>query len=327
MWTVVLPPANNPVLDDHILGAISMVVLGLTAAGTTWGLGQWWNRTALVRQPALAPLTPPRRRSPPSRRGRRRVRSRCRSAERDPPHEAGAAVLGRDRVQLAAEVDRAAAGVGQPALVACAGKPAAVVLDRELEPVAVGQQLDRRRARRPRGGRRCSAPRGARRAARPATRSPVAVSTGPLLRTTGGKPSGSAYSSASARTRARTPPGRASRSSKIVERMSRIVSSRSATAWSSRSAHQRRRRPSPRTPCSCSPVANRRWITTSWRSRAIRSRSLTTASSARSVTACIRSSASAAWVRERRQQLAVLVRRSRPAAGRPDVPPPAPPAG
>jgi thiosulfate dehydrogenase [quinone] large subunit len=49
MWTAYLPPDNNPVLDDHILGAISMVVLGLTAAGTTWGLGNWWNRTALVR--------------------------------------------------------------------------------------------------------------------------------------------------------------------------------------------------------------------------------------------------------------------------------------
>ena len=49
MWTAYLPPDNNPVLDDHVLGAISMVVLGLTAAGTAWGLGHWWNRTALVR--------------------------------------------------------------------------------------------------------------------------------------------------------------------------------------------------------------------------------------------------------------------------------------
>lgn len=49
MWTAALPPANNPVLDDHILGAITLVVLALTAAGTTWGLGQWWNRTTLVR--------------------------------------------------------------------------------------------------------------------------------------------------------------------------------------------------------------------------------------------------------------------------------------
>ena len=49
MWTVVLPPANNPVLDDHLLGAVTMIVLGLTAAGATWGLGERWNRTSVVR--------------------------------------------------------------------------------------------------------------------------------------------------------------------------------------------------------------------------------------------------------------------------------------
>jgi len=50
MWTVVLPPENNPVLDDHILGMISMIVLGLTLAGDTWGLGSQWAKTHLVRQ-------------------------------------------------------------------------------------------------------------------------------------------------------------------------------------------------------------------------------------------------------------------------------------
>ena len=50
MWTVVLPPPNNPVLDDHILGAITLVVLALLNAGDTWGLGQWWSRTALARR-------------------------------------------------------------------------------------------------------------------------------------------------------------------------------------------------------------------------------------------------------------------------------------
>ena len=52
MWTVALPPANNPVLDDHVLGAISMVVLLLTGAGATWGLGRTWSRTRLVRRQA-----------------------------------------------------------------------------------------------------------------------------------------------------------------------------------------------------------------------------------------------------------------------------------
>ena len=48
MWTVALWPANNPVIDEHILGAISMAVLGLTLAGDTWGLGKVWGRHHLV---------------------------------------------------------------------------------------------------------------------------------------------------------------------------------------------------------------------------------------------------------------------------------------
>ena len=53
MWTVALLPANNPVLDDHVLGALTMVVLGLTLAGDTWGLGKVWARIGLVRQHAI----------------------------------------------------------------------------------------------------------------------------------------------------------------------------------------------------------------------------------------------------------------------------------
>ncbi len=49
MWTVALPPENHPVLDDHLLGALSLVVLGLTQAGDTWGVGGWWSRTGAVR--------------------------------------------------------------------------------------------------------------------------------------------------------------------------------------------------------------------------------------------------------------------------------------
>jgi thiosulfate dehydrogenase (quinone) large subunit len=50
MWTVVLPPENHPFIDDHILGAISMVVLALTYAGDTWGAGRTWARTNVVRR-------------------------------------------------------------------------------------------------------------------------------------------------------------------------------------------------------------------------------------------------------------------------------------
>jgi thiosulfate dehydrogenase (quinone) large subunit len=48
MWTVVLPPENNPVLDDHLLGALTLVALALLNAGDTWGLGGKWAKTELV---------------------------------------------------------------------------------------------------------------------------------------------------------------------------------------------------------------------------------------------------------------------------------------
>ncbi|WP_182380123.1 hypothetical protein [Nocardioides sp. WS12] len=50
MWTVVLPPENNPVIDDHLLGAITLVVLALVGAGATWGLGARLEKTELLRR-------------------------------------------------------------------------------------------------------------------------------------------------------------------------------------------------------------------------------------------------------------------------------------
>src|SRR6476469_5731845 len=50
MWSVVLPPANNPIIDEHILGAITLVTLALLNAGNAWGLGRWWASTSLVRK-------------------------------------------------------------------------------------------------------------------------------------------------------------------------------------------------------------------------------------------------------------------------------------
>src|SRR3712207_6280931 len=50
MWIAVWPLENNPVLDDHLLGAITMAVLALTLAGDTWGAGKTWARTSLVQK-------------------------------------------------------------------------------------------------------------------------------------------------------------------------------------------------------------------------------------------------------------------------------------
>jgi thiosulfate dehydrogenase [quinone] large subunit len=50
MWSAVLPPANNPFMDDHLIYAGVLVGLALTQAGDTLGLGRWWGGTALVRK-------------------------------------------------------------------------------------------------------------------------------------------------------------------------------------------------------------------------------------------------------------------------------------
>ena len=48
MWTVVLPPANNPFMDDHLIYIGVLAVLALTNAGDTLGLGRIWGNTSLV---------------------------------------------------------------------------------------------------------------------------------------------------------------------------------------------------------------------------------------------------------------------------------------
>ena len=57
MWTVALPPENNPVIDDHILGAISLVVLAAFYAGDHLGprqaLGRQQDRRGQPRSPVV----------------------------------------------------------------------------------------------------------------------------------------------------------------------------------------------------------------------------------------------------------------------------------
>ncbi len=50
MWTVVMPPANNPITDDHVIGAAAVLVLGLFGAGRYLGLGHWWEKRELVQK-------------------------------------------------------------------------------------------------------------------------------------------------------------------------------------------------------------------------------------------------------------------------------------
>ncbi len=50
MWAAVLPPENNPFMDDHLIYAGVLALLALTAAGTTLGLGTWWATLPVVRR-------------------------------------------------------------------------------------------------------------------------------------------------------------------------------------------------------------------------------------------------------------------------------------
>lgn len=50
MWSAVLPPANNPFMDDHIIYALTLVALMLAGAGATLGMGQAWNRLDIVQR-------------------------------------------------------------------------------------------------------------------------------------------------------------------------------------------------------------------------------------------------------------------------------------
>lgn len=53
MWLAVLPLENNPVVDDHLTGAVVVIVLALTLAGDTLGIGKMWARIPLVRRTSI----------------------------------------------------------------------------------------------------------------------------------------------------------------------------------------------------------------------------------------------------------------------------------
>ncbi|HEX5543176.1 MAG TPA: hypothetical protein VFX60_16730 [Micromonospora sp.] len=50
MWTAVLPPPNNPFLDDHLINAAVLAGLALVTAGNTWGLGKQWAQLPLIQR-------------------------------------------------------------------------------------------------------------------------------------------------------------------------------------------------------------------------------------------------------------------------------------
>ncbi len=50
MYLALLPPENNPFLDDHIIYVLILLGLTTTKAGHWLGLGDWWVNTELVQK-------------------------------------------------------------------------------------------------------------------------------------------------------------------------------------------------------------------------------------------------------------------------------------
>lgn len=50
MWSSHLPPAQNPILDDHIIYLLVLLALPELKAGQFLGLGKWWANTSIVKK-------------------------------------------------------------------------------------------------------------------------------------------------------------------------------------------------------------------------------------------------------------------------------------
>ena len=50
MWSAVLPPANNLVMDDHLIYAMVLILLAAVGAGRTLGLGRAWESVSIVKR-------------------------------------------------------------------------------------------------------------------------------------------------------------------------------------------------------------------------------------------------------------------------------------
>jgi thiosulfate dehydrogenase (quinone) large subunit len=50
LWSGVVPPENNPLVDQHWVYAFALIIFPLVKAGHTLGLGALWERLPLVRR-------------------------------------------------------------------------------------------------------------------------------------------------------------------------------------------------------------------------------------------------------------------------------------
>ncbi len=50
MWLAVLPPEHHPIIDEHIIYALVLILLASTNSGEVWGMGKWWSKTKCVKK-------------------------------------------------------------------------------------------------------------------------------------------------------------------------------------------------------------------------------------------------------------------------------------
>ncbi len=50
MWSAALFPANNPIIDDHIIYALVLLLFPYFQAGDTLGQGLWWKKQKFVKK-------------------------------------------------------------------------------------------------------------------------------------------------------------------------------------------------------------------------------------------------------------------------------------
>ena len=50
MWSAMLPPKNNPLLDEHIVYSLVLLGLPFTETAGRWSLKKQWERTTIAKQ-------------------------------------------------------------------------------------------------------------------------------------------------------------------------------------------------------------------------------------------------------------------------------------
>ncbi len=50
MYLAALLPEHNPILDDHIIYSVVLIMLSLTPSGEQYGLGKWWAKQGIVKK-------------------------------------------------------------------------------------------------------------------------------------------------------------------------------------------------------------------------------------------------------------------------------------